>query len=290
MAQIGTNTWNAITYGNGLYVVGGGINDEGGWIAYSTNGSVWQTTKITGIRGVHDVIFDGVRFIATGDSGFKISISTDGKTWPSATTINDNNLVNRITYANGLYVAACWNGYVAWSEDAVNWTFHRIQSTTSYYKSNFVAYLHGKFFIAGDDNKITTSTDGKTWTNFVTIGGNSSGNIYSIASDGQKLVTVNNSAYCSVSVDNGNSWTNWKWCGTDGQTFMSNIRIVRYYNGKFIIIGSRSDGGNTGEDVIMYSTSTDGLTWSEPDFVLDESEQQLEFQYVSMTAMLPVLS
>lgn len=59
MAQIGTNTWNAITYGNGLYVVGGGINDEGGWIAYSTNGLVWQTTKITGIRGVHDVIFDG---------------------------------------------------------------------------------------------------------------------------------------------------------------------------------------------------------------------------------------
>jgi regulator of protease activity HflC (stomatin/prohibitin superfamily) len=57
-----------------------------------------------------------------------------------------------------------------------------------------------------------------------------------------------------------------------------------------IIIGSRSDGGNTGEDVIMYSTSTDGLTWSEPDFILDESEQQLEFQYVSMTAMLPVLS
>lgn len=70
--------------------------------------------------------------------------------------------------------------------------------------------MHGKFFIAGDDNKITTSIDGKTWTNFVTIGGDSSGGIYSIASDGQKLVTVNDSAYCSVSVDNGNSWTNWK--------------------------------------------------------------------------------
>ena len=25
-------------------------------------------------------------------------------------------------------------------------------------------------------------------------------------------------------------------------------------------IGSRSDGGNTGEDVVVYSTSADGLT------------------------------
>ena len=88
MANIGSNDWNAVTYGNGRYVTVGDSNSA----ACSIDGISWTTTTISDAPTIMAVCCGNGKFVAVGRiwnaSGYYIRAiyySTDGINWTSKT-------------------------------------------------------------------------------------------------------------------------------------------------------------------------------------------------------------
>ena len=131
----GSNFMRAITYAEGLYVVGG---DGLGIVQTSTDAVTWTTRSIGGgtnyVRGLG---YGKGLFVAVGQNGIynstdaitwtsqtgggiavaygsdafvsggsTLRYSTDGITWTTQTDIFGSTLINTITHANGLFLAA----------------------------------------------------------------------------------------------------------------------------------------------------------------------------------------
>lgn len=75
MAVVGTNSWNAIAYGNGKYVAVG----SSGYVTTSTDGINWTTPKqIAGSSYTwNGIIYANGKFVACGQYSY-IAVSTDG--------------------------------------------------------------------------------------------------------------------------------------------------------------------------------------------------------------------
>ena len=76
---VGSNNWNAITYGNGKYVAVG----EKGYVTMSTNGVDWSTPKQVGSKVWHAITYANGKFVAVGGSGYSgqkafVTYSTNG--------------------------------------------------------------------------------------------------------------------------------------------------------------------------------------------------------------------
>ncbi|WP_435302842.1 beta strand repeat-containing protein, partial [Flavobacterium aestuarii] len=197
------------------------------------------------------------------------------------------NILNDIIYANSLYVAVGGSGTILTSPDAVNWTTRTSGHTATLFS---IAYGNGKFVAVGN-NKITTSSDGITWSsvasttvfantiylsgvrfingNFVMVGdfgaiatstdGTSWTKRQENALNGSDVpwlleVTFGTGTYCAVS-DEGAILTSTNlttWTPrTSGTT--SKLTSVIYDMGKFVAAGAIS---------VPVLTSPDGSTWT----------------------------
>jgi hypothetical protein len=174
------NFINALAYGQGKFVAGGGS----GHVAYAANpAGPWQTTpKTKTVEGwpnggeLVEVIFDEWfinsmvfaedqgRFAAVGglDGGpGKAAYSDDGVNWTQAGDIAPAGLgcmVNGIAYGGGAFVLVDNNGNAAYSTNAVAWTViddTTFNTGTAAIKT--VCYGDGKFVIAGSNGKIAYS-------------------------------------------------------------------------------------------------------------------------------------
>ena len=78
MAVVGTNSWNAIAYGNGKYVAVG----SSGYVTTSTDGINWTTPKqIAGSSYTwNGIIYANGKFVACGQYSY-IAVSTNGTNW-----------------------------------------------------------------------------------------------------------------------------------------------------------------------------------------------------------------
>ena len=123
---VGSEQWNAITYGNGRYVAVG----TKGYVTYSDDGVNWSTPKqINSIITVCSCIVYAIdKFVVCGqktgsDYNGCIAYSSDGINWSIAEQNNVTNW-NSITYGNGKFVVCGYgfSGYVAHSDDGVNWS------------------------------------------------------------------------------------------------------------------------------------------------------------------------
>jgi len=81
-----------------------------------------------------------------------------GTTWTSR---NLGNLLQAVTYGNGLFVAVGYNGAILTSRDGVNWTW-RTSGTREDLQA--VTYGNSTFVAVGMHGTILTSRDGVTWT------------------------------------------------------------------------------------------------------------------------------
>lgn len=107
MQRVGTNNWNAITYGNGMYVAIG--ND--GYIAYSSDGDNWTTVKL-GYVDYSTITYTNGKFIALGGSSYngKLAHSEDGINWTSVTSfLGSSGTMTEIAYRGEKY---CFGGYI----------------------------------------------------------------------------------------------------------------------------------------------------------------------------------
>ena len=245
---IGSNSWNSVAYGNGIFVVGG----ESGYVTASTDeGTTWSTPKQLVTTGSwSNVIYANGSFMMLNFHNGKLATSTDGITW----TIRDTYSLEYwrgLAYGNGIYVAVGPSyGTIMTSTDGETWTKRTVGSVI--WKD--IAYGNGKFIIISDGGYFSTSTDGITWTNPKRI---------SNAERGYDVITFGNGKFVVAEGYRGNTQTT-----TDGETWTTpntsagshSWQSIAASDGKFILVGSSG----------YVTTSVDVITWETPYQLKDE--------------------
>lgn len=261
MAVVGTNTWNAIAYGNGKYVAVG----NSGYITTSTDGVNWTTPvqRITASGStVAGCIFANGMFYIAGSQNARhakdtvtavmIWKSSDGETWtgammPQASSVDRYS--NSIFYANNIFVVGCSQRYIMTSDDNFSsCSFSFIEDANNQLWKR-TTYGSGKFVTVGSTGVVAVSTDnGETWNKYTT----EAGSLHSIAYGNGKFVAVGNDAI--LYSENGSTWTKKSLTG-----FIP-CNIV-YLDNMFVILGQNG----------CIMTSKDGISWSNPIRIKNES-------------------
>lgn len=157
MAVVGTNTWNAIAYGNGKYVAVG----NNGYVTTSTDGVNWTTPKQIISYDLRVIAFGNGIFVTAG--GENIACSSDGNNWiisnPPLPFVNS--IFSRVAYNNGIFVAStadeyCWN-----STDGKTWS-EKIDTGISGIIFDIVPVENQ--FMAFSAKQISVSEDGTKWS------------------------------------------------------------------------------------------------------------------------------
>lgn len=235
-------TYNAITYGNGIFVIGG----AGGAtvpICTSTDGTTWDTKipligPASNTQGNTALIYAGGQFVSCATDGL-ICTSSDGVRWIARIT-GTTSTFSGLVYALSTYVAGGGNsGIVYSSSDAVTWT-SRTSNTASYI--NAVAFGNSTFVYGTINGGGGTSTDGTSWVAHNT-------------GSGSNVNTITYGTVFSYGFNGGGLRTS-----TDGITFTaqtsgtaSAIYSIIYANNLYTYCGA---GG-------AMATSTDSVTWTQ---------------------------
>jgi hypothetical protein len=238
-----------ITYGTQFVAVG-----YYGRIDYSSDGTSWTNVTDTtfGISDyIYDVAYGNNRYVAVGKNG-KMAYSTNGSTWTAVTDSTfGTSTIYGITYAAGKFVAVGEDGKMAYSTNGTTWTtVADSKFSTSTIKGITYGGTSGKEkFIAVGGNYIAYSTDGITWTRlsqYFSTGGLLNGNFTRVTWGGNKYVAVAGSGNMYFSLD-GINWAQIEGgTGTGKSQFdtdrSSAIRDIVYGGGKFLAVGSKSNG------------------------------------------------
>ena len=262
---LGTSDINAIAYGNGRFIAGGG-----GEIAYSADGVTWTavTDSISGFFGIYDIAYGGGKFVAVGFQG-RMAYSDNGENW---TAVADSKFpgsidgsIRAIAYGSagntgGRFVAVGGEGKMAYSDNGENWlavedsTFPATYTIgddddvyTFSYNINAIAYGNNKFVAGGGEGKMAYSADGENWT-VVEDSTFTYSSINGIAYGNNRFVAVGSFGEMAYSTD-GISWTAVEDSILDD--FLS-INGIAYGNGRFVAV--RDDGK------IAYSDN--GASWT----------------------------
>ena len=253
--QVGTDIWNAIAYGNGIYVVVG----NKGSIAYSSDGTNWTMITV-GKENIYDVKFLNGRFAAVF-WGSTVGYSTDGINW--TTHKSDVPIgTNGINWANGRYVTVGESATISYSSNGINWTTNKIGTITQYYSTVWkkVAYGNGKWVAVAQGSTLAYSIDGINWTLVDLEGYYSLSDVkflngrFILAGRGQEGGRLDQST-------NGEDWsfvspTNFKFFQPTS---------VSIKNKTFIAVGLSGD----------YSTSSDGINWTNPEEIKNKITPRL---------------
>lgn len=242
----------AITYGNGLFVVVGA-----NYAAYSKDGIKWAAATTPPVGNLRAVAYSPThnRFVAVGDNGAN-AYSEDGDTWTTAEQLSSETDAYFIDIVYGedaekfVAVASDLGMQRAYSEDGINWSVSEAGGNVHKYVG--IAYGNGKFIAVTDkDYKLNChySSDGISWTSVnisVAEGVETESEFKGIAFGNGCFVSVNDE-YVVHSEDG----INWTWVAFENQ-----IKRIGFGNGLFVAVSARTR---------FIETSPDGITWTEHD-------------------------
>jgi hypothetical protein len=239
------DSWESVTYGNGLFVAVGRGND---YVMTSSDGITWTARSAAGNNDAwYSVTYGNGIFVAVGDAtggGDSAMISSNGITWATTTAAGDNDSWKSVTYGNGLFVAVGIGPNRAMhSSDGITW----VTATAVGDDDNWwgVTYGNGLFVAVGPvGDRIMTSPDGITWAT-TTVTGN---DLRSVTYGNGLFVAVSNSGDRVMYSSDGIAWNSHSAAGNNDSWWG-----VTYANGLFVAVGS-------GPDVVM--TSPDGISWT----------------------------
>lgn len=259
MAVVGTNTWNAIAYGNGKYVAVGAY----GYTTTSIDGINWTepVLAVTPKSGIYDITgfaYGNGIFVAACRIG--VLTSRDGTTWTKTVISKTGCSWYSCIYANGMFVlggvnssGSGTNGFAATSTDGINWTLANEHPT------NCIGMAYGNgIYIGVGSSYISRSTDCITWLIVVsdrTMAWNGA------AYGNGKFVAVGPNGWIANSLD-GKTWTDKEQVGT------VSWHHVIYINDRFIAVSTS-----------YYTTSVDGITWTPPTRIQDADGNDLSSIY-----------
>jgi len=198
--------FNAITCGNGLYVIVGATNNVGS-ILTSPDSVTWTYRKAGISPGgpINSVTYGAGKFVAVGNNdGLEYISSTGTGTWGKFSLPGGN----KISYANGLFFVPLNNKTNLLSVDGVNWSqqatgLTNMLGVVTYGNSLFMAQCG----ISISGSYLATSTDGTNWIQYARPLPNSwtwfdsTDFDVSLATDGTRLVAVG-AVYTNTSFPN----------------------------------------------------------------------------------------
>jgi len=238
----------AIAYGEGKGFVAAGqtYKDDSdskyySIIAYSSDGTTWETTKIEGFY--YAIAYGGGVFVIVGSkSENQVAWSTDGKNWTAVDTsslkfLNTNTKQFSIAYGGGKFVENAFGYYVVTSPDGKVWTIQN--GDKDIFTFTAIAY-GGDKFVAGGYNSFSYSSDGgATWTKATMSG---TGDIKAIAYGNNKFVAVGRTDISAMgnifTSSNGESWTAVE--GPKQGSYGVSLNTIAYGNNRFVVAASGS--------------------------------------------------
>ena len=161
-----------IVYENGKYIVLKYGSNKTSYVFYSTDCITWNKATDTIINDGKDICFGGGVFVMvrSADTGYSEVYSSDGITWNIPDVYTSGSYWN-VFYGNGSFIATRRNGrYTAISSDGgKTWETGTIlpNSNTST-DLEYGAFGNG-IFVAGNTSGIRYSTDGKTWSDHISL-------------------------------------------------------------------------------------------------------------------------
>ena len=152
--------WHAFTYGNDKFVA---INYNSDLVAYSSDGTTWNTTTMPSSARWYSVCYGGGKFVAIAtDGSTAAAYSEDGITWHPSNPLPSGSQWQSICYGNGRFVVIDRDKNVAYSGDGITWTAVTLPSS-----DNWLSVTYGGKFVAVaySSDKAVYSEDGITWNN-----------------------------------------------------------------------------------------------------------------------------
>ena len=168
--------WQAVTYGNGRWVVVGKNQSSivtNTRMATSTDGISWSSVSGAPFSGYGDIAFGNGVFVAVAhysgseNNNSPICYSTDGLNW--TTTSATPGRYTHITYGDGKFVAyngsyGSYGGKMVVSEDGINWTAYTGPKKDNGQQNNSLGLTYGGgYFWAGGYGYLFKSADGRNW-------------------------------------------------------------------------------------------------------------------------------
>jgi hypothetical protein len=152
--------WVGAIFG-GLVIAAGGSGAL--YTAPLTASLVWTSrTSQFGSDQIRAISYDGTTAVAVGASG-KVATSTDGTTWTSRTSGVSAQLNAVVSGGGGKFVAVGSTGTLIYSTDSgATWSTQTSQFGSS--DIQHISFGDDRWMAVGSDNKISTSTNGTTWT------------------------------------------------------------------------------------------------------------------------------
>lgn len=226
----------------------------------STNGVDWtQTPAIPLEKDLFDLTEFQGKVIAVGTNGAITRSSNDGFDWTPVTTwaidFIDSDDIQDICSGEGATIAIDEFGNVFRSVNLLTWQTIIDLGAETY----AVEWIHGAFWIVGDNGLIARSETGISWE---TRNSGSDGRYFSITSNGETLVAVgldrlDGTARVASSLD-GIDWVEMRLDGLNGNPLQS----VAWSGSRFLAVGGP-----------IIASSPDGFSWVfevfDPDLWLD---------------------
>jgi len=175
--SIGSESWSAVSYGNGLFVAVPGLNSQARpWFATSTDGATWTSRNIGSSQVWRSVVYGDGLWVAIAENTTTYATSTNGTDWTIRTTLPSASNWQSVAYGNGQFVLFSFytlNGGgtpVAVSSDGINWTTVSMPVSAGwvnvmYGGSKFVAVSQRQTGNVNASNIAVTSTGSSAFAN-----------------------------------------------------------------------------------------------------------------------------
>lgn len=200
------------------------------------------------------VSFDGTKFLALASDGY-VSTSTDGVTWSAATRISalagSDSYWSNLCYdrTKFLAISGYHDYYMSTSTDGLTWSTATKISNLFHREGAFaLCYGNGKYVLMDEYGRISTSTNGTTWSNFVDDEYPLDHCAKIIYAD-NKFMALASNGYVLTST-NGTTWTSTQCTNLNGYYWYN----IGYDGSKYIAVSNNG----------YVSTSIDGLDWTAP--------------------------
>lgn len=229
------NTWNAVGYGSGNFV----IASTGGNIATSADAVTWTAKTSPTSSQIYAVTYQNSIWLAAGQN--TLLASKDSNTWYSLFTNNQT-----VTYGNGLYVIGAAAGRIATSTNGSTWS---LQNSGTISAINRLTYGNGVYVAVGAGGLVLTSTNANTWTSRTS----GTASALNAVTYGNGLYVYGGAGGVLASSTDAVTWT------ARTSNTVSIINTLAYGNGKYAY-GAAGGGLSTSTDAITWTARTSGTT------------------------------
>ena len=168
--------WQAVTYGNGRWVVVGKNQSSivtNTRMATSTDGISWSSVSGAPFSGYGDIVYGNGMFVTVAhysgseSNNSPIAYSTDGLNWSTANATPGR--YKFVTYGDGKFVAhtgsyGSYRDKIVVSEDGINWTTHAGPKDDDGSELQVYGLAYGGgWFYCGGEGYLFRSEDGRNW-------------------------------------------------------------------------------------------------------------------------------